>query len=99
VVGGLGCGWAKLNVVFSCRQVRWQNTSFNFAKRWNFRPSFLSVCSRVVSFLGLLVTLMVAFVLGLESTNVSFTLNPHNLLKLIILCGLESTEFKIVKEA
>jgi len=25
------------------RQVRWQNTSFNFAKRWHFRPSFLSV--------------------------------------------------------
>jgi hypothetical protein len=43
VVGGLGCGWAKLNVVFLCRQVRWQNTSFNFAKRWHFRPLFLSV--------------------------------------------------------
>jgi len=42
-VGGLGCGWAKLNVVFLCRQVRWQNTSFNFAKRWHFRPPFLSV--------------------------------------------------------
>lgn len=24
VVGGLGSGWAKLNVVFLCRQVRWQ---------------------------------------------------------------------------
>jgi hypothetical protein len=36
---GFGCGWAKLNVVFLCRQVRWQNTSFNFAKRWHF--SFL----------------------------------------------------------
>jgi hypothetical protein len=23
--------------------VRWQNTSFNFAKRWQFRPPFLSV--------------------------------------------------------
>jgi len=23
--------------------VRWQNTSFNFAKRWHFRPPFLSV--------------------------------------------------------
>jgi hypothetical protein len=33
---GFGCGWAKLNVVFLCRQVRWQNTSFNFAKRWHF---------------------------------------------------------------
>jgi hypothetical protein len=33
VVGGLGCGWAKLNVVFLCRLMRWQNTSFNFAKR------------------------------------------------------------------
>jgi hypothetical protein len=32
---GFGCGWAKLNVVFLCRQVRWQNTSFNFAKRWH----------------------------------------------------------------
>jgi len=42
-VGGLGCGWAKLNVVFLCRLVRWQNTSFNFAKRWHFRPLFLSV--------------------------------------------------------
>jgi hypothetical protein len=38
---GFGCGWAKLNpeksgqvVVFLCRQVRWQNTSFNFAKGW-----------------------------------------------------------------
>ncbi len=40
---GFGCGWAKLNVVFLCRQVRWQNTSFNIAKRWHFRPPFLSV--------------------------------------------------------
>ena len=40
---GFGCGWAKLNVVFLGRQVRWQNTSFNFAKRWHFRPPFLSV--------------------------------------------------------
>jgi len=30
------CGWAKLNVVFLGRQVRCQNTSFNFAKRWHF---------------------------------------------------------------
>ncbi len=36
VVGGLGCVGVKLNVVFLCRQVRWQNTSFNFAKRWHF---------------------------------------------------------------
>jgi len=40
VVGGLGCGWAKLNVV----QKRWlcesACTSFNFAKRWHFRPPF-----------------------------------------------------------
>jgi len=36
---GFGCGWAKLNVVFLGRQVRWENTSFNFAKRWHFvRP-------------------------------------------------------------
>ena len=33
---GFWCGWAKLNVVFLGRQVRWQNTSFNFAKRWHF---------------------------------------------------------------
>ena len=45
---GFGCGWAKLNVVFLCRQVRWRNTSFNFAKRWHFRPPFLSVYSPVV---------------------------------------------------
>jgi hypothetical protein len=44
---GFGCGWAKLNVVFLCRQVRWQNTSFNFAKRWHFRPPFLSVYGTV----------------------------------------------------
>jgi hypothetical protein len=50
---GFGCGWAKLNVVFSGRQVRWQNTSFNFAKRWHFRPLFLSVCCRVVGRLTL----------------------------------------------
>jgi len=49
VVGGLGCGWAKLNVVFLCRQVRWQNTSFNFAKRWH-----LFFCSFVVGRVGLL---------------------------------------------
>jgi hypothetical protein len=35
-----GGGWAlsavaKVNVVFLCQQVRWQNTSFNFAKRLN----------------------------------------------------------------
>jgi len=29
---GFGCGWAKLNVVFLCQQVNWQNTSFNFAE-------------------------------------------------------------------
>jgi hypothetical protein len=40
---GFGRGWAKLNVVFLCWHVRWQNTSFNFAKRWHFRPLFLSV--------------------------------------------------------
>jgi hypothetical protein len=44
---GFGCGWAKLNVVFLCRQVRWQNTSFNFAKRWHFFI-FLSVYVRTV---------------------------------------------------
>ena len=35
-------------MVFLCRQVRRQNTSFNFAKRWHFRSPFLSVCCRVV---------------------------------------------------
>jgi hypothetical protein len=35
-----GCGWAKLNVVFLCWQVRWQNTSFNFAKGWLSRRFF-----------------------------------------------------------
>jgi hypothetical protein len=63
-VGGLGCGWPKLNVVFLCRQVRWQNTSFNFAKRWHFRPPFLSVCYRVVGLLGLLVTAYSRYVLA-----------------------------------
>ena len=47
VVGRLGSSWAKLNVVFLCRQVRWQNTSFNFVKRWQFlfSISLLSVVS------------------------------------------------------
>jgi hypothetical protein len=49
VVDGLGCGWAKLNVVFLCRQVRWQNTSFNFAKCWHL--SFL-FCPFVVGGIG-----------------------------------------------
>jgi len=40
---GFGCGWVKLNVVFLFRQVRWQNTSFNFAKRWYFSVRLLSV--------------------------------------------------------
>jgi hypothetical protein len=47
-VGGLGCGWAKLNVVFLCWLLRWQNTSFNFAKRGHFPHSFLSVYCLVV---------------------------------------------------
>ena len=47
VVGELGSDWAKLNVVFLCRQVRWQNTSFNFVKSWQFlfSISLLSVVS------------------------------------------------------
>jgi hypothetical protein len=56
VVGGLGCGWAKLNVVFLCRKLRWQNTSFNFAKRWHFVSRFCSFVVGRVGFLGLLVT-------------------------------------------
>jgi hypothetical protein len=46
VVGGFRCGWAKLNVVFLCRQVWWQNTSFNFAKRWHMSFVFLFVYCR-----------------------------------------------------
>jgi hypothetical protein len=49
VVGGLGCGWAKLNVVFLCRKLRWQNTSFNFAKRWYFAFPFSVRLLSVVS--------------------------------------------------
>ena len=48
---GFGCGWAKLNVVFLCRLVSWQNTSFNFAKRWQpfrFLVEILSVYSVVL---------------------------------------------------
>jgi len=52
VVGGLWCGWAKLNVVFLWRQVRWQNTSFNFAKRWHFVCLFSVRLLSVVSVLG-----------------------------------------------
>jgi len=48
-VGGLGCGWAKLNVVFLCRLMRWQNTSFNFAKRWQFVFIFSVLLLSVVS--------------------------------------------------
>jgi hypothetical protein len=48
-VGGLGCGWAKLNVVFLCRKLRWQNTSFNFAKRWYFAFPFSVRLLSVVS--------------------------------------------------
>jgi hypothetical protein len=51
-VGGLGCGWAKLNVVFLCRLMRWQNTSFNFAKRWHFVLHFSVRLLSVVSVLG-----------------------------------------------
>jgi len=51
---GFGCDWAKLDVVFLCRQVRWQNTSFNFAKGWHFCLSF--IVGRV-GLLGLLVTI------------------------------------------
>jgi hypothetical protein len=29
---GFWCGRAKLNVVFLCREVWWQNTSLNFAE-------------------------------------------------------------------
>ena len=47
VVGGLGSGWAKLNVVFLCRQVLWQNTSFNFVKRWQFLFSISLSCPEI----------------------------------------------------
>jgi len=46
---GFGCSWAKLNVVFLGRQVRWQNTSFNFAKRWHFVVCFNVSLMSVVS--------------------------------------------------
>jgi hypothetical protein len=36
VVGGLGCGWAKLNVVQKLWLCVSACTSFNFAKRWHF---------------------------------------------------------------
>ena len=45
------------------------------------------------------ITVLVAFVVGLESTKLSLTPYPHNLLKLIKLCGLESTAINIIKEA
>jgi hypothetical protein len=41
----LGCGCAKLNVMFLYRLMRWQNTSFNFAKRWYFSVRLLSLVS------------------------------------------------------
>ena len=40
---GFGCGWAKLNVVQFGSACAVACTSFNFAKRWHFRPPFLSV--------------------------------------------------------
>jgi hypothetical protein len=49
VVGGLGCGWAKLNVVFLCWLMRWRNTSFNFTKRWHFVCHFSVRLLSVVS--------------------------------------------------
>jgi len=45
------------------------------------------------------ITFVVAFVVGLESAKISSTLNPHNLLNLFNLCGLESTAINITKEA
>ena len=44
-------------------------------------------------------TLMVAFVVGLESGIFSLTSSPHTPLNLIISCGLESTVITIIKEA
>ncbi len=42
-------GWAKLNVVFLCRQVQRQNTSFNFVKGWHFVYHFSVRLLSVVS--------------------------------------------------
>jgi hypothetical protein len=57
---GFGCPdsyrEAKLNVVFLCRQVRRQNTSFNFAKGWLSRCLFCLFIVALSVFLGLLVT-------------------------------------------
>jgi hypothetical protein len=53
---GFGCGWAKLNVVFLGRQVRWQNTSFNFAKRWLFCLFFVGLSMFVGCLLALGIT-------------------------------------------
>jgi len=53
---GFWCGWAKLNVVFLCRQVRRQNTSFNFAKGWLSMCLFCLFIVTLSVFLGLLVT-------------------------------------------
>jgi hypothetical protein len=51
VVGGLWGGWVKLNVVFLCRQVCRQNTSFNFAEAVAFPFFLLSVNEYTVVFL------------------------------------------------
>jgi hypothetical protein len=42
--------------VFLCRLVWWQNTSFNFVKRWFLTFLLLSVCCRSCRFLGWVLT-------------------------------------------
>jgi hypothetical protein len=68
VVGGLWCGWAKLNVVFLCRLVRWQNTSLNFAKRGHF------VCHFSVRFLLVVLVFKLATNINVNDFAIEFRL-------------------------
>ena len=49
VVGGHGCGWAKLNVLQIVSACAWLCSSFNFAKRWHFVCRFTVRLLLVVS--------------------------------------------------
>jgi len=48
VVGGLWVRLGKIKCAAKALACVSACSSFNFAKRWHFRPSFLSVCCRVV---------------------------------------------------
>jgi len=50
-------------------------------------------------FVSLKLTSGVFFVAGLKSSKLSFNAEPAHILKLIKLCGLESTAITIIKEA